>query len=217
MRHRAAALGRDPPALVALVLAAGTVLRLVLAATLGMGVDESYATVVARAPSLSYFDHPPLSFWIPALLARVAGTERAVVLRLPFILLFAGTTWLTYRIGARLFGRAAGAWAAALLNLAPVFAVSTGGWVLPDGPLDCFMLAAVWCVSRALLTPSRAPTAWWMGAGLAAGLAALSKYHAVFLPAGVALFLATSREHRRVLRTPGPWVAAAIAAACALP
>jgi hypothetical protein len=56
-----------------------------------------------------------------------------------------------------------------------------------------------------------------MGAGLAAGLAALSKYHAVFLPVGIAIFLATSRAHRHTLRTPGPYLAAAIAAACTLP
>ncbi len=57
------------------------------------------------------------------------------MVRLPFILLFAGTTWLMYRLTARLFGEPAGLWAAVLLNLSLVFSITSGGWVLPDGPL----------------------------------------------------------------------------------
>ena len=43
-----------------------------------------------------------------------------------------------------------GLWAAVLLNLSPVFGVTTGTWVLPDGPLDCALLGAALCLLRAL-------------------------------------------------------------------
>ncbi len=199
--------------LVALVLVLGLAMRLVLAVTLGLGVDESYAVAVGRGFSLSYFDHPPLSFWIAAAAARIAGSESPVVVRLPFVLLFAGTTWLTYRLGARLFGERAGAWAAVLLNLSLVFSVTSGGWVLPDGPLMFCMLAAVWFLAHVLFPeePSAGGTMWWAGAGVFTGLAMLAKYHGVFIAIGTLAFLLTTPDRRRWLATPGPWVAASLA------
>ena len=73
-----------------------------------------------------------------------------ILVRLPFIALFALSTWLMYRLGAAIADARAGLWAAVLLSLSPVFGVTTGTWVLPDGPLDCALLAAALCLLRAL-------------------------------------------------------------------
>src|SRR6185312_15481646 len=206
-----------PKRLLLAVIALGTLLRLAMAATVGLGVDESYAVVVARTPSWGYFDHPGLSFWIPGLLARATGSENALLLRAPFILMFAGTTWLVFRLGEELGGARAGAYAALLLSIAPVFTVAAGGWVLPDGPLDLFMAAAVLCLVHAITVPAERATRWWLRAGLCAAFAALSKYQAIFLPIGLVLFLATRREARRALSGPGPVAAAVIAALGTVP
>ncbi|HET7565854.1 MAG TPA: glycosyltransferase family 39 protein [Gemmatimonadaceae bacterium] len=210
----------DRPVRVVLpIIAVGLIARIVLAAVIGLGVDESYAVSVARDASLSYFDHPPLSFWIAGAVAHLAGNEHRVVVRLPFILLFAGTTWLMFRLGARLFGEWAGVYAALLLNIAPVFSVSTGGWVLPDGPLMCFMLACALCLAR-VLVDERAPvypTRWWAAAGFFMGLALLSKYHGAFLFIGALLFVLTTRGARRWLAHPGPYLGVVIAAALCTP
>lgn len=208
----------DATRAVLLVIILGTALRLVLGRALGLGVDESYAVSVARGLSLSYFDHPPISFWIPGVLAKLAHSENGLLMRLPFIALFAGTTWLLYRLTSRLFGERAGLLAALLLNVSPVFSLSTGGWVLPDGPLMFFMLAAALCLERVLLHDDAAhATAWWAAAGVFTGLALLSKYHGIFVAAGAFVFLLTRRESRRWLRRPEPYLAAGIAAAMFLP
>jgi len=188
-----------------------TALRLSLAVLVGLSVDESYAAVMGRHLSLSYFDHPPMTFWWAGLASRLAGTESALVVRLPFILAFAATTWLMDRLGALLFGPEAGLHAAFLLNVSLFFSVAAGGWALPDGPLLLFSVAAVYCLARAAFgaTPG---TGWWIGFGALAGLALLSKYHAVFLLAGAALFLVTSPRQARQLRRPGPWLALLVAA-----
>ena len=136
------------------VLAIGALLRFLVAASTGLGVDESYAVAVARQFSLSYFDHPPLHFWLAGTMAKLAHSESADVVRLPFVVCFAATTWLMYRIGARLFGEHAGAVAALLLNISAVFSVTTGGWVLPDGPLMLFMLASVAVIAEILFDGS---------------------------------------------------------------
>jgi len=194
----------------------GVAARLVLAAVLGLGVDESYEVVMSRVLSLGYFDHPPLSFWIPGVLARLSGSENRVLLRLPFILLFAGTTIVMYRLTARLYGDRAGFIAALLLNVAPVFSLSTGGWILPDGPLDLALVAGTLCLTHALFDPGRR-WRWWLGAGACSGMALLSKYHGAFLLIGTLLFVVTRRESRAWLRRPEPYVATLIAVAIASP
>ncbi|MDA1082099.1 MAG: glycosyltransferase family 39 protein [Gemmatimonadetes bacterium] len=194
------------------VIAIGAVARFLLAATVGLGVDESYAVAVARQFSLSYFDHPPLHFWIAGAAAKLARSEMGEVVRFPFVLCFAGTTWFMYSIGRRLFGDRAGLYGIILLNVSAVFSLSTGGWVLPDGPLMLFMAAAADRISVILFDDTPAPAIGaWCVAGLLTGLAMLSKYHGAFILAGTFAFIVSSSTHRRWLATPGPYIATAIA------
>lgn len=203
----------NPRRLVWWTIGLGTAVRLVVAAVTGLGVDESYAVACARALHLSYFDHPPLSFWLAHIAARLSGGESHVAVRLPFILLFAATTWLVYRQTAHAFGEHEGWLAALFLNLAPVFSFSTATWVLPDGPLMCALAGAGYCLVRVLLDPSgdRRAFGWWLGAGACAGLALLSKYQAFLFLAGVALFLVARPAQRRWLVRAEPYAGLALA------
>jgi Dolichyl-phosphate-mannose-protein mannosyltransferase len=207
-----------PPFTLSGVILLGVIARLALGATIGLGVDESYAVAVARPLSLSYYDHPPLVFWMAAAATRVFGDAHDVLLRLPFVVLFAATTWLLYCLTRRLFDECAALIAAVLAQVIPVFGVSDGGWILPDGPLLLGFSAAALCLAHiALDTPEAERRGWWLGLGLAGGFAALSKYHAAFLFVGTLVFLLTSPRHRRWLSRPEPYVAAAIAVTLALP
>jgi 4-amino-4-deoxy-L-arabinose transferase-like glycosyltransferase len=194
---------------IVLLILITTALRLAFAATTGLGVDESYMVSAGRILSLGYFDHPPASWWLVRTATHLTGSEAPIVVRLPFILLFAVTTWLMSRLGQEVGGPRAGFWAAATLNLSPVFGVTSGTWVLPDGPLDCALTGAALCLIRALPAPDR--RGYWCGAGVCAGLALLSKYSAVLSIAGVFLFLLLSPEHRVWLRRWQPYAAVAIA------
>ena len=208
------------------VMLAGTAMRLALAMSIGLGVDESYAAVMGRRLSLSYFDHPPMAFWWTGIATRLAASEDSIVVRAPFIVAFMLTTWLMYRLGALLFGESAGLWAAFLLNASLFFSVAAGGWALPDGPLLLFGAASAYCLARATIeglpagagaaTPGEG-NAWWVGFGATAGLALLSKYHAVLLLVGAAVYLLCSRQRAAWLRRPGPYVALALATAIFLP
>lgn len=209
----------SPRRLVWWTIGIGTVVRLVVAAVTGLGVDESYAVASARVASLSYFDHPPLSFWLAHLAARTFGSESHLVVRLPFILLFAATTWLVYRQTAHAFGEREGWLAALFLTVAPVFSFSTGTWVLPDGPLMCGLAGAGYCLVRVLLDPAgdRHAMRWWLAAGAWTGVALLSKYQGFLFVAGVALFLIVRRAQRRWLRRVEPYAALAVAVALFAP
>lgn len=202
---------------VLLLIAVALAGRLVLAATLGLGIDEAYTVATARSFPLSTYDHPPLAWWLAGGAAALFGTEAALAVRLPFILLFALTTWLMFALTRHLFGSRAGLFAALTLNLAPVLAWTTGSFVLPDGPLIAALLAGTYCLARVLFSSGSPSVLWWLGAGAFGGLACLSKLHGVFLFAGTALFLLTTPSKRRWLLTPWPYLGAAIACLLFLP
>jgi len=211
-----------PTRLMIALLIGGGLLRLWLASAIGLGVDESYMVSIARHWSLSYFDHPPLAFWLVGATRWLVGSESAALLRLPFILLFAGSSWLLFRLAARQFGEWAGWYSALLFNLAPVFTLSTASWILPDGLLIFWWLVSLSCLLRVLPSnPSHdyqpAIWGWWLASGIALGLAMISKYTAVFLPLAVLVFLLSHPHHRRWLRHPAPWIAAALAIALFIP
>jgi hypothetical protein len=180
--------------------------RLATAALMGLGMDESYSTAISRDLHLSYFDHPPMHQWLAHLAGEAVGYGRWA--RLPFIALSAATTWLMYRLTARLFGAAAGVWAALALNLSAFFSLAAGAWVLPDGPLNACELGAALTVARILFpAPGERHRPWlfWPLAGLWLGLAALSKYQAAPLGLGLGLFLLTTPVGRRELARPAIW------------
>ncbi|HTV43696.1 MAG TPA: glycosyltransferase family 39 protein [Stellaceae bacterium] len=207
----AAAWARTPAGGLVLLIAITAMARLVFAATLGLGIDESYMVAAGRHIRLGYFDHPPIAWWLAWAAAHIAGSDAAVVVRAPFIALFALTTWLMYRLTATLFDRRAGLWAAALANLCPVIGVTAASWVLPDGPLFAALLAAAWCLVAALPAEGGAAWGWWLGSGLCAGLAMSSKYSAGLTVLGVLCFLVTEPQGRCWLRRPHPYIAGLVA------
>jgi 4-amino-4-deoxy-L-arabinose transferase-like glycosyltransferase len=195
------------------LIAATTLLRLAFAGTTGLGVDESYMVTAGRVLSLGYFDHPPASWWLSWGAADLFGTEAPWAVRLPFILLFALSQVLVWRITCLVADQRAAFWAVVALNLSPVFGITTGTWVLPDGPLDAALLGAALCLSHALASTDRRALGWWAATGLCAGLALFSKYSAVLTIGGAFLYLLASPRHRHWLMRPEPYVSVVVAMA----
>jgi hypothetical protein len=213
----AAAWLKTPAGGVAILILVTFVARLVFAASLGLGVDESYMVAAGRKLQLSYFDHPPIAWWMAWGMAQLTGSESAVVVRLPFIALFALTTFLMYRVTSALFYAEAGLWAAVVLNMAPMLGITAGTWVLPDGPLFAALLGTLACLIAAMPSDGGTAGGWWLAAGLCAGLALGSKYSAVLTLAGIVLFLATEPASRHWLLRPHPYLAGVVALVVFLP
>jgi 4-amino-4-deoxy-L-arabinose transferase-like glycosyltransferase len=181
------------------------VLRLLVSAWLPLTEDEAYYQLWARAPALGYFDHPPMIAWWIWLGRELVGDSALGVRLLPSL----GCAAITFLILdlARILGASrptalrAGIWYNATLLVA-----AGGGLAVPDSPAALFWTASLCCVARAGATDAR----WWIGAGFAGGLAALSKYSALFLGPGLLLWLVSRPDGRRSLRSFGPWLALAI-------
>ena len=110
------------------LIAITAALRLCFGWAVGLGVDESYMVAAGREVGLGYFDHPPVAWWLSRGAAWLFGTDAPIVVRLPFIALFALSTWLMARIGTLLADARVGFFAALLLNRGAATASVTCSW-----------------------------------------------------------------------------------------
>lgn len=197
--------------LIALIVAAGALLRLGLAAAVPLTTDEAYYVDWARHLQPAYLDHPPAVAWLMAASLRLFG-DHAVAVRLPAVALQALTTLLAAWLARARAGERAALAAALLLQAAPVFSL---GAVLmtPDAPLAFAWVGVLWSVERALARDPR----WLLAAGAFLGLGLLSKLSAGLLGVGVLAGLLASRQGRALLATPWPWAGALAALAVASP
>lgn len=201
-------------------------IRLWLAAYTGLGIGEAYYFRGAVHLEWSYFDQPPLFFWLSGASIKIFGLTN-LGLRFPAVLLFAGTSWLLFVITRRLFTARAGFWAVVVMNLSAVFTVAIACWFQPDAPLMFFWLASVYFIVELMFAPGAKDTrrmrssrrTWllWIMTGICLGLATLSKYHVLFIFVGVFLFMATNKDQRHWLWHPGPYIAILITILFAFP
>ena len=192
------------------LLAAGlTLLRLVGAAFLHLTEDEAYYRLWAQHLAFGYFDHPPMIAWWVRLGTLICG-DNALGVRLLPALASGLNTWLIGDLARRLGLSDRAAFRAALWYNATLTVGLGGLLALPDSPASLFWTVTLWCLARAW---ARERPGWWLAAGVAAGLAVLSKYSALFLAPGVLLWLALAPGGVARLRRPGPWLAAIAAGA----
>jgi 4-amino-4-deoxy-L-arabinose transferase-like glycosyltransferase len=203
---------RRPIQLFLLLLVSVTILRLFGAALTPLTEDEAYYRLWSFRPEFGYFDHPPMiAWWI--WLGRQVGGDTPLGVRLAPIIGCAATTLFTADL-ARLAGSSQRAALRAGVWLNATLLIGLGGLLaVPDAPNTLFWTVSVWCAFRA--RGGRA--GWWLACGLAAGLACLSKYSALFLAPGVLLWLLLEPDGRRELARPWPWVAVLVGAAVFAP
>jgi 4-amino-4-deoxy-L-arabinose transferase-like glycosyltransferase len=196
------------------VVIVSTILRAIIAETTGLTDTEAYYAGWARAPALSYYDHPPLVAWTTWLVGHIAGslTEAATV-RMGPVLYATAFYVLLYRLGARLFSPRAGYFAVTLVTLIPVF-FFTGFLLNPEA-----LLAPLWTLFLLLLLDLRDKGEPWrpIVLGAVVGVAFLAKYTAVLAVPVTLLYVSASRDARPWLRRPSFYVGGLVALAISIP
>jgi 4-amino-4-deoxy-L-arabinose transferase-like glycosyltransferase len=196
-----------------LFVAVLTLLRFVTAGLLPLAFDECYFWLWSKNLAISYYDHPPLialSTWSGTFL--FGDTQFGV--RFVSCMLSVVASWALWRAAAILLGDETKAAAAACLFNATLMFASQSIAAIPDAlvlPASALLLLAL-----ARLNAS-GDGRWWIGIGAALGMAFLAKYTAIFLGAGVVVWLVCARQGRVWLRSPWPLAALAIVAACFAP
>lgn len=182
-------------------LLAVTAVRFFMGWVIPISPEEAYHWNFARHLDWSYYDHPPMLAWAIAVGRLIFGDTEIGVRFVP-VLFSIGTAVLLAGLARRFYGDTGAAWTVVLLALNPCVLV-IGGWGFPDAPLLFFWSLTLVLVWRSLETGRGM---WWLGAGATLGAAMLSKYTAAFLVPSVFLYLIFSRQHRRWLATPWPYL-----------
>ena len=189
-----------------------TLIRLVAGASIHLTEDEAYYRLWAQHLQLGYFDHPPMVAWWIRLGSLICGDTPLGVRLVPA--LAAGlNTWLIGDLARTLGASPRTAFRAALWYNATITVCLGAMLAIPDAPASLFWTITLCCLARTRPELGEPRTGWWLAAGLAAGLAVMSKYSALFLAPGVLLWLAATPGGLKSLRRPGPWLAAVVAVA----
>jgi 4-amino-4-deoxy-L-arabinose transferase-like glycosyltransferase len=205
-------------AILAALIVALAVYRLLVRAALGLGLhfDEAQYVVWSFDPAWGYFSKPPMVAWAIGA-ARLACGDGVFCVRLPGTLAFSAASVFVYLTGLRLFDARTAFWAAVLFLLAPLVAFFSW-FVTTDSLLLLAWSAALYGFVRALQAGApRAALPWWLLTGAASGFGLLSKYTMGIFAVSALGYLLSSRVHRPLLRTPGPWLGAVVAAALFAP
>lgn len=195
------------PARALLCIAALTAVRAVVAAEAPLAFDEAYYWLWSKSLAAGYLDHPPLIAYVIRLGTIVFG-DTPLGIRVVPLLLLAGATWAVWRSGRVLLESEAGGATAALFFNVTLMSGTVGLAATPDSPAMAASAFFVFCLVRVARTER---PVWWLAAGVAAGFALLSKYTAPFLGAGALVWLCASPRERRWLRSPWPYLGAALA------
>ena len=174
--------------------------------SLGMALDlhpdEADHWVWSRFLSWGYYEHPPMVAWVIRLCTTLLGTNQWALeigsqglTLLVFILIF--------QLARRQFGVRAAFFSVLLLEAAPLFSVGSMIFII-DTPLMVFYSLAVVEFWRGWALKNNAA---FYRAGIALGLALLSKFTAVLFLAAAFLFLVSSPERRKAFRNPHLWAA----------
>lgn len=195
-------------------------LKIVYAVLVPPNGDEAYYWLWGGHLQLSYYDHAPMVGWTSAIGRLLLGWTPAG-LHLP--------AFVTFLVVAYTLRRAA-RWIAphdpvgyfwlglAVLCASPLFnALTTLNY--PDHLLICFAAPALLLIGRYLggvLDGTERHADLYIGA-LFLGLAGLSKYNAVFVPAGLLVVLIAIPRLRRLFRSPHLYAAGALTFILVLP
>ena len=193
---------------------ASLIFRACLALLMPLGTDEAYALAVGRSFSLSFFDHPPIGFWSPAIMEYLFNSNE-FFLRLPNLIIGSLAQMTLFRIGVLLGGNKVGYYTVVIAVLSPLSYLG-GLLIIPDTYLFLGLLLAFLVLLKLIDNPEL-PMIWWVLGGCAFAIALASKYQAGLVVLAVLVWLLISSKYRVWLSTFSFWLAVCIAFLGVLP
>jgi len=203
---------RSPGGPVLVIVGVKVALTLLTDNRYGYHRDELYYRVAANHLAFGYVDFPPVTPLI-ARLSQAAFGSSLVGLRAPALAAGVCVVLLTAAMAKQLGGDARAQWLAALGLATCAFFVGANG-LLQTVSFDQLAWAlALYAFVRIVRSGD---SKWWLGLGAAIGLGMQTKFSMPTLVAGIGAGVLLT-PLRRQLRTPWPWLGAALAVAIAGP
>ena len=174
-----------------ILILGSTLVRIIIASALELGVDEVYYWTYALYPDWSHFDHPPMVGLVIQFFSLNLLFDSELALRLGAIVFSVFNSFIIYSIGKFIKNPLTGLYAAFLFNASIYCSVLAGNFIIPDTPQLLFWLLSLNYLIKSLpqKTIDKQTSKKFLFACLFIGLAILSKYHGVFIWAGVGLYV----------------------------
>jgi len=174
-------------------------------------LDLIEALTYGREWQLGYDKLPPLPWWMVEIVYRLFGNDAAYYALAQLVII---TAFVAVFALARPLVGATGALVAVLIIDGIHYFQYTAAKFNHDVIQLPFWALAGWAFHAALKRGGIAP---WLTLGVCLGGALWAKYFIVVLAAPYALFVLLDRDARPALKTPGPWLALAVALIVAAP
>ncbi|MDA3908823.1 MAG: glycosyltransferase family 39 protein [Sulfurimonas sp.] len=173
------------------------VLRLILAPSVGLGVDEAHYVLYALNLDLSYFDHPPLVGWIQYIFTSIFGTNEFGA-RVAAIIIGFVTSIFVYKLIYDINKNTNEAFIAVLALHASFLFNALFIMLMPDTLLFLLILPIIFTVIE---IEKNNKLSIWILLGVLLGLAGLSKYTAVLFIFPIIIYV-LMRKRYDLLITP---------------
>lgn len=165
-----------------------SIIKLIAAASIELGTDESYYWLYSQQLQINYFDHPPMvAVWIRFFTANLLLQQSEVFIRLASIVSCGFSTWFIYKTLETVHSKRAGWFAACLYNASLYAGITAGLLIMPDAPQMVFYTLSLWMIARICRDEKRLFN--WVVFGAASGLCVMSKIHGIYLWVGLGLFI----------------------------
>ena len=174
-----------------LLLLLSFIVRAFVAGFIELGNDEVYYWTYAKFPDWSHFDHPPMVGLVIQFFTLNLRLGTEFFIRLGPVVFGTVSTWLMFLIGRKIKDPLTGFYAALLFTASIYCFILSGTFILPDAPQVLFWLLSIWILLQCLPDEdlSKKSRSMLLLAGAAVGLALLSKYHSMFIVAGVFFYM----------------------------
>lgn len=163
-----------------------TLLRLVNAFSLELGVDEAHYALYGFNPALSYFDHPPLIGWVQTLFSQLSPLLGDASFRLAPIIIGVFISLLCFKFINQIFNSNKVAFYA-VVALNSSFLIS--GMMLMFVPDSLLMLLAFLVINYSCELTKTNTWQAYLKLGVVLGLSGLSKYTAILFVPAIIIFI----------------------------
>lgn len=192
-----------------LIVAFFSFIRIILSSFLELGNDESYYWTYSQHLQRNYFDHPPMvAIFIKLTTLNLWLEEYVFFIRLGSFIGCAIGSFFMYKTIATISTDRAAFVGVFLYNCSFYAAISAGILITPDAAQMVFWTASLYFITKIFEDENRVK--YWLLFGIAAGLAIMSKVHAVFLWEGMFLYILFFK--RSLFSNPSLYLAAFITA-----
>jgi len=168
------------------------IIKIITAVYLPLGNDEIYYLLYARYIDYHYYDHPLLAGWFIKIFSFNLVSDSIFSFRIFALILSSITTFVLYRIVLMLSNKFSAQIAVVISISSIYFSIIAGVFVMPDAPFHFFWALSIYFAVQSFLVKSNGDSEshkYFLLCCFFLGMTCLSKFHGVFLVAGIFLFI----------------------------